>query len=175
MFRLDNYMEKWAEAYKPLSHTSKDPAFFRMNDIFTLDEFLQNYKDIDKPCCGIVTHLKANINGKKRIEYPTYECVFLIRADARDYKLQADAKHEIWEIMWAFIIKLDEDRQKALASLSNSPLARIDLSNLKADTIGPITDGWFMVTLTINSEEHNLRCYTPTDYDESKLTEWTPY
>ena len=175
MFRLDNYMEKWAEAYLPLSHKKEDPAFFRMNDIFTVDEFLNHYNRLNKPVCGIVTHIKSRVNAVKRMNMPTYECVFLARADARDYKAQADAKESCWELMWAFLLRLDHDRQEAARVDRGSALANLDLTDMSAETLGPITNGWFMLVLTIDAQQKESRCYSDSDYDPDKLSAWKPF
>lgn len=165
MFRLDNYMEQWAKEYIPLSHTEEDPSFFRMNDIFSLDEFLQNYHQLNKPVCGIVTHIKAKINVSKRVERPTYECVFLANADERDFKAQADAKEKAWNLMWAFLVKLDEDKKKEASEGKRSALANLNLEDLDADTIGPIANGWFQVNLSIETNNQNKICYNEEDYN----------
>ncbi len=164
MFRLDKYMQQWAEKYSGLKHSEQHPSFFRINDIFALDEFLQNYINIDYPCCGIVTHLDGRLNVPKRVQNMSYECIFLVRADETDYAAQADAKEQAWELMWEFLIYMDQDRQKEKASGERTALSMIDLTNLSADTLGPITNGWFQVNLKLDIQEQNKHCFNQEDY-----------
>ncbi len=167
MFRLDIYMEKWAMTYKGMLHTEENPRFFRCNSEFTVDQFLNEYQDMNEPVCGIVTHLEGAIDVPKRINRPKYSCLFMARADPDNYKEQADAKYKCFENAYAFLVKLDYDRQMAARESRTNPLSAIDLSDITYDMIGPVaSNGWFELIVTLKSSEHTPGCYSPEDYIE---------
>lgn len=172
-FRLDNYMERWACLYKGIRHTKKDPRFFRCSDELNLDEFLQNFQRIADPVCGIVTNWNGKVDIPKRLDKPVYTCMFLGRADANDYKRQADVKAQSKEIAKKFLIYLDKDRQAALRTDRTSPLALINLSDITYNTIGPLTSAWWFGTyFEINAVEYEKECFTESDYLPDSEAEW---
>lgn len=167
MFRLDNYMEEWATKCKRMLHSPMEPHFFRCNSEFTIDQFLQQYQDATYPVCGIVTHLEGIRNVERNIDSPLYKPLFAAYADADDYQAQADAKAINKENADLFLAKLYHDKKKAEQTDRTSPLALLDLTSVRYDTIGPMTSkGWFVLVLTIESKEYNRICYTPSDYLE---------
>lgn len=167
MFRLDNYMEEWAVRYKGMLHTPEEPRFFRCNSEYTVDQFLQNYQDITHPVCAIVTHLEGTRDVSRNLDRPKYICLFLAYADPDDYKAQADAKEINKNNADAFLAKLYYDSQLAARQNRRNPLSMVDLTNVRYDTIGPITSkGWFELAITIESLEFTKVCYSPTDYIE---------
>lgn len=165
MFRLDNYMEDWAIRCKRMLHTPEEPHFFRTNSEFTIDQFLQQYQDLTYPVCGIVTHLEGVRNVERNLDTPTYKVLFCAYADAYDFRAQADAKAINKENADLFLAKLYHDKKTAEQTDRTSPLAMLDLSDIRYDTIGPVTSkGWFVLILTIESKEYNRICYSPSDY-----------
>lgn len=172
-FRIDNYMERWACLYKGIRHTKKDPRFFRCSDELNLDEFLQNFQRIKGPVCGIVTNWKGKVNVPKRLDSPVYTCMFLGRADANDYKGQADVKARSLEIAKKFLIYLDNSRQSALRQERSSFLAMLDLSAVSYDTVGPLTSAWWFGTyFTIEGLEYEKECFTESDYLPESEAKW---
>lgn len=75
MFRLDNILESWAVAYKPLSHDISDEkgrrTFYRIDTINNNNEFVQNYNLADSPCMAYSTLIDASLSrtNKKYISY----------------------------------------------------------------------------------------------------------
>jgi hypothetical protein len=75
MFRLDNILEAWAAAYKPLSHEigaeSQHRTFYRIDTINSNNEFVQNYNMAASPCMAYSTLIDASLSrtNKKFISY----------------------------------------------------------------------------------------------------------
>lgn len=75
MFRLDNILEAWAAAYKPLSHDisagSQHRTFYRIDTINSNNEFVQNYNMAASPCMAYSTLIDASLSrtNKKFISY----------------------------------------------------------------------------------------------------------
>lgn len=75
MFRLDNILEAWAAAYKPLSHEigaeSQHRTFYRIDTINSNNEFVQNYNMAVSPCMAYSTLIDASLSrtNKKFISY----------------------------------------------------------------------------------------------------------
>lgn len=169
MFRFDNYMEHWASIYKPFLHIPDDPKmsrFFRVNDEMLLDEFLQRYQRLDAPCCGIVTHIEGNANVPKRLDEPVVKFLFFARADENDYRAQADAKECCYDHAWKFLLRMQRDKDIFARQDRAHPLAHADLSNVRFDMLGPITNGWFELIVTVQVVQPAPQCYSPEDYIE---------
>lgn len=167
MFRFDNYMEQWATIYKPFQHIPDDPKdarFFRVNDEMLLDEFLQRYQQLDVPCCGIVTHLEGTVNVPKRLEQPLIKFLFFARADETDYPAQSDAKATCYDHAWKFLLHLQHGKDQFTRTERNHPLSHLDLTNVRYDMLGPITNGWFELIVTVQVMQYSPQCYSEEDY-----------
>jgi len=161
-------MEQWASIYKPFRHIPDDPKasrFFRVNDEMLLDEFLQRYQQLDEPCCGIVTHLQGNLNIGRRLEEPVVKFLFFARADENDYRAQADAKACCYEHAWKFLLRMQHDKEEKVRINRAHPLAQLNLERVDYDMIGPITNGWFELIVTIQVMQYRKECYTEEDYE----------
>lgn len=169
LFRFDNLMEDWARRYRPIRHTEENRRFFRVDDEFRLDEFLQKFQDLPagRPSCGIVTHLEGTVNVVKRLDYPVIDLLFFERADPECARSQADAKadcnlHAMKCLAWLQKIKTEHARQNR-----EHPLAQLDLTQVRYDMLGPITNVWFYCQIvTIQGISYTPVCYSPADYLE---------
>lgn len=61
MFRLDNILERWAELYTPLRHSSTHPTFFRISVIDADSFFVRNFNKMDGSCMAYATHIDAEL------------------------------------------------------------------------------------------------------------------
>lgn len=172
-FRMDNYMERWAALYKGIHHTQKAPRFFRCNDEMTFDEFLQNYMRIAEPICGIRTNMEGDMDITKRVLKPVYLLMFLQRADPRDFRNIADVKYRCLSIAEDFLIALEKDQKEAARQATSSALLRLDLGNVRYDTMGPLTSAnFYAIFVTIESLEYHKKCYSPSDYYPEEEADW---
>lgn len=84
MFRLDNILEAWATAYKPLSHNPDDGkkhrSFYRIDTINGNNEFVQNYNIAPSPCMAYSTLVDGSLarSNKKVISY-RHSIYFMVR------------------------------------------------------------------------------------------------
>lgn len=71
MFRLDNILERWAELYKPLSHSVESKKFFRISMIDAQSYFIRNYNMMDGVALAYATHIDAELaqQNPKAINY----------------------------------------------------------------------------------------------------------
>lgn len=164
MFRLDNYMEEWAARYALIGHTEKEPHFFRCNDEMLLDEFLQNYQQLQGFVCGIKTNLEGTLNIIKNIDIPIYTCLFLGHAEETDFREQANVKYRCKQIAKSFLISLRSYMKNIERESTGNATKKIDLENVAYDMIGPVTNGWFGLVLTLTGMEYVKECFTPSDY-----------
>lgn|GEM_PF-2624964 len=65
MYRLDNLLEQWAMAYKPLSHKpkkeDKHKAFYRISMIDGNSEFIRNANSCASPAMSYIAHIDAKV------------------------------------------------------------------------------------------------------------------
>lgn len=84
MFRLDNILEAWATAYKPLLHDPveehKHRSFYRIDTINGNNEFVQNYNLAPSPCMAYSTLVDGSLarSNKKIISY-RHTIYFMVR------------------------------------------------------------------------------------------------
>lgn len=75
MFRLDNILEDWASAYRPLSNQkqrdAKHRTFFRISMIDGNSEFVRNFTTTPSPAMAYATHIDAELaqQNPKAITY----------------------------------------------------------------------------------------------------------
>ena len=75
MFRLDNILEDWATAYRPLSHQkqrdTKHRTFFRISMIDGNSEFVRNFTTTPSPAMAYATHIDAELaqQNPKAVSY----------------------------------------------------------------------------------------------------------
>lgn len=172
-FRMDKYMERWAALYKGIHHTQKAPRFFRCNDEMTFDEFLQNYMRIADPICGIRTNLEGDMDVAKRVQKPVYLLMFLQRADPKNFRNISDVKYRCLSIAEDFLISLEKDQREAARSATSPTLLKLDLSNVRYETLGPLTSAnFYAILVTIESTEYHKKCFSPSDYFPEKEAGW---
>lgn len=86
MFRLDDILEHWAIAYKPLSHNPsaearpEDRSFFRISMIDGNSYFVRNFQTVHSPSMAYATHIDAEMSAQspKAISY-RHVIYFMVR------------------------------------------------------------------------------------------------
>lgn len=86
MFRLDNILERWAMAYKPLSHNPsaearpEERSFFRISMIDGNSYFVRNFQTVHSPAMAYVTLVDAELEQQnhKVIDY-RHVIFFMVR------------------------------------------------------------------------------------------------
>lgn len=84
MFRLDNILERWAAAYKPLSHMTgakvgKGKAFFRIGAIDTNNEFNRNFNECPHAVMAFSTLIDAQLSKAGRTIDYQYTIYFMVK------------------------------------------------------------------------------------------------
>ena len=74
MFRLDNFLEAWAQKYRPLSHDpsakSKHRTFYRIDRLGDSNEFVRNFNTAPSPCMAVPTNIDGGMGkNNKQLQY----------------------------------------------------------------------------------------------------------
>lgn len=174
IFRLDNYLEQWAQVYKPISHDptrgSRDKRFYRMDSITRLEEFTANLTQAKSPSMAVVTQMDGAVEGSsnKFMRY-THRIFFMVKqTDTNalrgviDELGAADAKAEGQELAQDLLAWFYEDKDKN----KNKELAGLDFSTATVFSVPQKFNGWWPTELVIehvvprdlciNKEKYNL-------------------
>lgn len=172
IFRVDNYLEQWAQVYKPISHDptrgSRDKRFYRMDSITRLEEFLANMAQAKSPSMAVVTQMDGAVEGSsnKFMRY-THRIFFMVKQtdtnalrSVIDELGAADAKAEGQELAQDLLAWFYEDKNK------NKELAGLDFSTATVFSVPQKFNGWWPTELVIehvvprdlciNKEKYNL-------------------
>lgn len=169
MYRFDEFVEHWATIYRPMLHqpgrTARNRRFFLTDTYMGLVDFMTQIRPDQSPCVVMESAQEGTIND--RFDYPRYSLYFMVRAaDMSDGRSAMEAKVEAKEHLLKFLNYLRSRRDDRL-----SPYQRL-LQNIKTDgyldyqTIGPMYDGWFGVTVTLENLIPYSLCVNGEDYVE---------
>lgn len=157
MFRLDNILERWAMAYKPLSHQpeaseGKDSrrTFYRIDTINANNEFVQNYNLAPSPCMAYSTLVDGSIvRGKNKMVSYRHSIYFMVkqvppasgeRTMANDALEATEAKYEgdmLVQDLLAFLYALKDCATETVHGTAGEgeDIVRQIISTLPADEI----------------------------------------
>ena len=80
--RMDEYLERWAAKYKPISHIpnagSKEKRYYRIDAITSMQSFTANLIHAKSPSLAYVTQVDATLGGQgDKFLIQTYHyCIF---------------------------------------------------------------------------------------------------
>lgn len=171
MFRIDNYLERWAEQFKPIGHVpnkgSKEKRFYRMDSITRLDDFTKNLINAKSPSMGVVTQMDGQLDGQsgKFIRY-THRVFFLVKqkgaSGAIDEVAAADAKYEGNELAQKLIAYLYEDKVKN----ENKDLKGLVIETTAVITVPQMYNGWWPTEVVVEHLIPRNLCVNKEDYKE---------
>ena len=190
MFRLDNILEKWAQAYRPLSHDraakSKHRTFFRISMIDGQSYFVRNYNTQPSPCMAYATHVDAEIDKRETITNYNHVVYFLVkqenspgRNDVTDELAAAEARYrtdDMVQDLLAFLSALSTAANSGKTELEVGSITfhitddiRQGLRGLQLDkshwgTLPTHFNGWQICGLTISQLVPRLKCVTTQKY-----------
>lgn len=161
-FEFDEFVEHWAEIYRPMQHVpgkkSKNQRFFLTDTYMGMTDFMTTIRPDKSPC----VIMESNAEGELSDFYdmPEYTLYFMVHAeDMSDGTSARVAKKEAKAHMKKFMayLKRKQDNEE-------SGVANIDTSRVRYQTIGPMYDGWFGVTITLDDVQSLNRCVDGNDY-----------
>lgn len=161
---LYEFVEHWAEIYKPMQHirgkNSKNERFFLTDTYMGLSDFMTNVQPQKSPCVVMETSLEGTLN--EQFDTPRYSIYFMVSSgmmsDGREAK---EAKEEAKMHMMKFFTYLKNKQDRNYPSVRN-----IRLENIDYQTIGPLYNGWYGATISLRDVEAIDRCISNEDYLE---------
>jgi len=174
IFRIDNYLERWAQIFKPLSHDpaqgSKNKSFYRMDSIHRLEEFAVNLTRAKSPSLCVVTQMDgsaSNDTGGKMVY--THRIFFAVRQEAADLSqgiinevAAADAKAEGQELAQSLLAYMKNDKVKN----GNKDLKALNMGSVAIITVPQKFNGWWFTELIIEHLIAKDFCVNPEDYHQ---------
>ena len=182
MFRLDNFLEAWAQKYRPLSHDpsakSKHRTFYRIDRLGDSNEFSRNFNMASSPCMAVPTNIDGGMGkNNKQLQYhhglyfmvkqPT---VGLSKTALQDDLSAAECKEQLDTLAQALLAYLYE--QQTLAKNNKGTFdkeTRIALIGMNLDgaewwTVPKMYNGWWVLGLEFDRIESRHLCVNPADY-----------
>lgn len=163
VFEFDEFVEHWAEIYRPMQHVpgkkSKNQRFFQTDTYMGLSDFMTTIRPDKSPC----VIMESNEEGELSDFYdkPEYTLYFMVRAEEMSSGASARmAKREAKMHMKKFIVYLKHKQEEGDSGVGN-----IDVNSVRYQTIGPMLDGWFGVTITLEDVQSLNQCVDSEDYD----------
>lgn len=164
VFEFDEFVEHWAEIYRPMQHVpgkrSKNQRFFLTDTYMGMTDFMTTIQPDKSPC----VIMESNAEGELSDSYdmPEYTLYFMVRADdMNDGSSARMAKREAKTHMKKFMSYLKRKQEGDEPGVGN-----INTSRVRYQTIGPMYDGWFGVTITLDDVQSLNRCVDRDDYIE---------
>ena len=162
VFEFEDFVEHWTEIYRPMQHVpgkmSKNKRFFLTDTYMGMSDFMTNVQPEKSPC----VIMESNAEGELSDAYdmPEYSLYFMVRAeDMSDGVSAKAAKREAKMHMKKFIAYLKNKQEEEEPGIQN-----IDVSKVRYQTIGPMYDGWWGVTITLDDVQGLNRCVDGEDY-----------
>lgn len=176
IFRIDNYLEKWAQRYKPISHDptrgSRDKRFYRIDSITRVEDFATNLTQAKSPSMAVVTQMDGAFDGasNKFIRY-THRIFFFVKQPAANLSRgvidevgAADAKAEGQELAQDLMAWLYHDKTVN----RNKDLAGLDFSTATAFTVPQKFNGWWPTEVVIEHLVPRNLCVNEEKYVEEE-------
>lgn len=174
IFRIDNYLERWAQNFKPISHDptqgSKNKAFYRMDSIHRLDEFASNLSGAKSPCLCVVTQMDGSGHpdiGKKM--FYTHRIFFAVRQQSPDISkgiidevAAADSKAEGQELAQSLLAYMYDDKTKN----KNKDLIALNFASAAISSLPQKFNGWWFTELVMEHIMAKDYCVNPQDYHQ---------
>lgn len=173
MIRMDEYLERWAEKYKPISHipnaTSKEKRFYRIDSITSIPSFAANLINAKSPSIGYVTQVDATLGGQaEKFLYLTHRVFVFVKQQGHTLQngiteelAAAEAKQLGAEIAQDLLAYIYQDKKKG-----NKDLDGIDFKGSVIFTTPQQFNGWWPTELTFNQIVSRNLCVNPEKYND---------
>lgn len=174
MFRMDDYLEKWACKYIPLSHQpeagSKGKRFYRLDGITSVAPFLANLVNAQSPSMGYITQVDAVLAGQaEKFMVREYRVFFFVKQQGVSVQngvteelAATDAKNEGYEMAQDLLAYLYNDRKKN----GNKDLEGIDFKGAAIFTTPQQFNGWWPTEVTFSQLVPRELCVNKEKYRE---------
>ena len=164
MAKLYDFVEHWAQIYKPIQHTpdGKNKRFFFTIGFMGMVNFLQNNDTVKSPCILMESNVEGDIGDYDVTEHTIY-C--LVRAtDATEGRAIQEAISEGKRHLKKLLTFMKEQKRKRVSPYITL-LAGIQPEQLlHYQTTGPLYDGWVAIHVTIPETETTSICVDRNDY-----------
>lgn len=174
--RIDNLIEQWAIAYKPISHDptrgSKQRRFFRFDSLDKAIDVTSQFTTFKTPVCGIVTQFDGLSRGKlmeMEIAIFIYTKQLSPRSDAQGAELAAaDAKMlgaDICNDLWIWL----SEQKKANERNPKSELywlRGLDIDNVNIMSFPVMLNDWWPTTLELKCQVPRQTCIDASKYSK---------
>lgn len=182
VFRFDNFAEKWAAAYKPLSHemgkNAKRKTFFRHDSLDEKMDIAKNLVGINKAdvFMSVITAfdgelIRASENAPKPNFYSWHRHVlFWVKSSkssksaAIDEISAAEAKARGVELATDFISFLDYCADPRRGNMKE--IAGIDFDSVEIATLPVEYNGWWITVINFRQDEPREKCIVDEKYDD---------
>lgn len=163
-FNFDDFVERWAEVYRPMQHVpgkrSKNQRFFLTDTYMGMSDFMTGIQPDKSPCVVMESNAEGELSDF--YDMPEYTLYFMVRAEEMSDGHSARlAKREAVLHMKKFVSYLKQKQQNEEPSVIN-----IEVERIRYQTVGPMFDGWFGVTITLNDVKKMNGCVNEEDYIE---------
>lgn len=173
MIRMDEYLERWAEIYKPISHKpnagSKEKRFYRIDSITSIPSFAANLINAKSPSLGYVTQVDGTLGGQsEKFIHLTHRVFVFVKQQG------VSLQNGVTEELAATEAKLlgSEIAQDLLAycyhdkKSGNKDLDGIDFKGSVIFTTPQQFNGWWPTELTFNQIVSRNLCVNPEKYNK---------
>lgn len=161
--RFDQFVEEWAEKYKPMQHVSgeasKNCRFFYVDNYLSMADFMSSIPKTESPCVVMESNVEGVLNGgKDTAEYTLY---FMVKCGTSkpDGRMANAVKLEAKQHMMKFMAYLNDRIEDG-----DRDLKYIETENVQYATIGPLLNGWYAVVLTLVDLKAWNMCVDSNDY-----------
>jgi hypothetical protein len=169
---MDEYLERWAEKYKPISHVpnagSKEKRFYRVDAITSIPSFAANLVNAKSPSMAYVTQVDGTLGGQSEKFIMLSHRVFIfvkqqganLQNGVTEELAATDAKLLGAEIAQDLLAYIYHDWKKN----GNKDLAGIDFKGSVIFTTPQQFNGWWPTELTFNEIVSRNLCVNPEKY-----------
>lgn len=174
MFRMDDYLEKWAVKYKPLSHDpeggSKGRRFYRLDAITSVAPFLTNAVSAKSPSMAYITQFDATLTGsgekfmmrEHRVFFFVKQSGSVLQNGVNEGVAAAEAKAEGAEMAQDLLAYIYNDWKKN----HNKDLEGIDFKGAAIFTTPQQFNGWWPTEVTFSQLVPRQLCVNKEKYHE---------
>lgn len=169
---MDEYLERWAEKYKPISHVpnagSKEKRFYRIDAITSIPSFAANLVNAKSPSMAYVTQVDGTLGGQsEKFIMLSHRVFFFVKQQGANLQngvteelAATDAKLLGAEIAQDLLAYIYHDWKKN----GNKDLAGIDFKGSVIFTTPQQFNGWWPTELTFNEIVSRNLCVNPEKY-----------
>lgn len=174
MFRMDEYLERWASKYKLLSHQpeagSKGKRFYRIDAITSVPSFLANLANAGQVSLAYVTQFDAVLAGQgEKFLMREHRVFVLVKQQGVDVQngvteelAAADAKAVGAEVAQDLLAYIYNDQKRN----GNKDLEGIDFKGAAIFSTPQMFNGWWPTEVIFSQLMKRNLCVNPEKYHE---------